>query len=129
MYAGDDYYWGREPNGFARLALEYLPEGAERRGLRAVDIGAGEGRDAVFFARHGLDVLAVDVAPNGLKKALRLARKEGVVLRVQEGDINHLVLDGPFDLVYSIGTVQYLQPENREEQFARTSENRQPLAE
>ena len=113
MYAGDEYYWGREPNGFARRALEFLPQSPKDAELRAVDLGAGEGRDAVFFAKNGLETLAVDVSPNGLEKALRLAREEGVSLRVERGDVDSLELEGPFDLVYSIGTIQYLSPENR----------------
>jgi len=126
MYAGDEYYWGREPNGFARRALELLPESADGAKARAVDIGAGEGRDAVFFAENGLDVLAVDVAPNGLEKALRLASESGVELRIQEGDVNTLELGGPFNLVYSIGAVQYLSPENREGRFGHFKERTAP---
>lgn len=116
MYAGESYYWGKEPNDFARCALEFLPE-IENRRLRAVDLGAGEGRDAVFFAERGLDVLAVDISPNGLRKALRLSRERGVELRVGQGDVNSLELEGPFDLIYSIGTIQHLSPENREQCF------------
>lgn len=126
MYAGDEYYWGREPNGFARRALELLPRGEEGAKPRAVDIGAGEGRDAVFFAENGLEVLAVDVSPNGLKRALRLAGERGVELRVQRGDVNALELGGPFDLVYSIGTIQYLSPENRPARFGHFKERTAP---
>lgn len=117
MYATDEYYWGKEPNDFARRTLEFVPEPPEGRLLRAVDVGAGESRDAVFFAERGLDVLAVDVSPNGLEKAARLARERGVELRVEQGDINSLELEELFDLVYSIGTIQYLLPENREARF------------
>jgi ubiquinone/menaquinone biosynthesis C-methylase UbiE len=75
IYAGTDYYWGTESNGFAGRAIGFLDG---REGLRALDLGAGEGRDAVFFAEHGLDTLAIDVSPNGLQKAERLARDRGV---------------------------------------------------
>lgn len=117
MYAGGEYYWGREPNEFARRTLEHLSRSPRRIGIRAVDIGAGEGRDSVFFAKKGLDVLAVDIASNGLRKALRLAREEGVGLRVEQGDAKCLELGGPFDLVYSIGAIQYLSPEHRPSRF------------
>lgn len=126
MYAGDEYYWGREPNGFARRALGLLARSARRAKPLAVDVGAGEGRDAVFFAENGLDVLAVEVAPNGLEKALRLADERGVGLRVRQGDVNSLELEGPFDLVYSIGTIQYLSPENRRERFGHFKERTAP---
>ena len=118
MYAGEDYYWGREPNAFALRVLEFLNPARREKSLKVVDLGAGEGRDAVFFAGHGLDVLAVDVAGNALKKAERLAREGGVRLRVRQGDVNTLALPGSFDLVYSIGAIQYLLPERREERFA-----------
>lgn len=118
MYAGAGYYWGRNPNGFAQRAVGFLPQdptGDHRP--RAVDLGAGEGRDAVYFAKAGLRVLAVDVAPNGLEKAVGLAREEGVELQVERGDMNTLELEGQFDLVYSIGAIQYLLPGNRSSRF------------
>lgn len=104
IYAGTGYYWGTEPNGFAGRALGFL---GGREDLRAVDLGAGEGRDAVFFAERGLDTLAVDISPNGLEKAARLAHEKGVEIETRQGDVNSLELEGGLDLVYSIGTVQY----------------------
>ena len=126
MYAGEEYYWGREPNGFAHRALELLPRSTKNDKPLAVDVGAGEGRDAVFFAENGLGTLAVDVSPNGLEKALRLARESGVELRVLQGDVNALELGEPFDLVYSIGAIQYLSPENRRERFGHFKDRTVP---
>lgn len=123
MYVGDDYYWGREPNEFARRIMRFLPRTPENRRLRSVDIGAGEGRDAVFFAGVGLNVLAVDVAPNGLKKAIRLAREMDVDLSVEQADINTLHLTRELDFIYSIGTLQYLLPENRSERLRHLQEH------
>lgn len=126
LYAGDEYYWGKQPNEFARLALNLLPESPGDVTPRAVDIGSGEGRDAVFFAKNGLDTLAVDIAPNGLEKTVRLARDEGVGVRVQRDDINTLRLVGRLDLVYSIGAIQYLEPGNRVGQFGHLRERTSP---
>ena len=124
MYAGEGYYWGKEPNSLARRSLELLPETTD--GLRAVDIGAGEGRDAVLFAAHGLETLAIDVAPNGLKKSARLAREKGGDLGVRQGDVNTLALSGALDLIYSIGTVQYVRPANRRRVFGLLQEHTSP---
>ena len=122
MYAGDEYYWGREPNDLAQRSLELLSPNAND-GLRAIDIGAGEGRDAVLFAVHGLETLAVDLSPNGLQKAARLAREKGVDLRVDQVDVNTLSLPGKFDLIYSIGTIQYVEPANRRAWFDHLKEH------
>ena len=112
-HSGEDYYWGKQPNGFARKALKFSCLDHKVSKLRAIDLGAGEGHDAIFFAQNGFDTLAVDVAPNGLKKAVRLAEESGVEVRVQQGDIDTFELVGGWDLIYSIGTIQYIEPQNR----------------
>lgn len=50
-------------------------------GQTALVPGAGEGRDAVFLARLGLDVTAVDMSVAGMDKTLELAAREGVTIR------------------------------------------------
>ena len=111
-YGREAFYWGTEPNTFAYTTAEHA-SGSET----VIDIGAGEGRDAVFFAERGFDVLAVDIAPNGLEKTKRLADERGVEVRTRVGDINSFELDDPVDVVYSIGTIQYLRPDERTERF------------
>ncbi len=126
VYSGEDYYWGKQPNEFAEKTLEFLRRDFDERRLRAVDFGAGEGRDAVLFALSGLDTLAVDVAPDGLKKAVRLARESGVEIRVEQGDINTFELVGKWDLIYSIGTIQYIEPQNRRSRFNHFQQHTSP---
>lgn len=50
--------------------------------------GSGEGRDAVFLARCGLDVLAVDLSPVGVEKTQALAAREGTALRAEVADLS-----------------------------------------
>lgn len=126
MYSENEYYWGREPNEFAKQGMKFLPRQPGNRRLRAVDIGAGEGRDAVFFAERGLDLLAVDAAPNGLEKANRLAEEKGVNLSTEQADINSLSLTRKFDLVYSTGALQYLLPANRTKRLRYFQEHTTP---
>jgi SAM-dependent methyltransferase len=126
MYSGDGYYWGTRPNEFALKALEFLRPGSGSSSQRAVDVGGGEGRDAVLFARNGLDTLAVDIASNGLRKAVRLAEKNGVEISVEQKDINTLELLGEWDLIYSIGTIQYLEPRNRRLKFSHFQQHTSP---
>ncbi|WP_458206881.1 methyltransferase domain-containing protein [Haladaptatus sp. NG-SE-30] len=113
VYGREEYYWGTDPNGLTEAVLEFAPD---RATPAAVDIGAGEGRDAVYLAEAGYSVLAVDPVSNGLDKAERLAEERGVEIQTREADVNDL--DFPaMDVVYSCGTLQYLRPENRERQF------------
>lgn len=123
IYAHEEYYWGTDHNDLAELAVEFAPE---RDDLSAIDVGAGEGRDSVYMAEQGLDVLAVDVAPNGLEKAQRLADERGVEIGTEPADVNDLELARPVDVVYAIGSVQYLRPENRSVQFDHFKDQTRP---
>lgn len=122
IYVGEEYYWGTEPNALAETALEFAPK---REAPAAVDLGAGEGRDAVHLAEEGYGVLAVDVVPNGLEKAERLADERGVTIQTRQADVNDLQF-AAVDVVYSCGALQYLRPENRERQFGRFKHDTTP---
>lgn len=109
-----EYIWGTDPSPLAREVSALLLPGA-----RVLDLGCGEGRDSVFFAARGFEVSAVDVSLAGLRKAERLARAQGVGIRWLHGDMARLRLEGPFDLVYSCGTIHYVPRHQRDRLFVR----------
>lgn len=79
-YVGEAYVFGTEPNTFL----------AEHCGMLkgpVLSISEGEGRNAVFLAERGLDVLGVDISPVALEKAEKLAQSRGVVIRTQIADL------------------------------------------
>jgi SAM-dependent methyltransferase len=75
LYAGDDPVWSGEPNG----AL--IDEIADSEPGRALDVGCGEGADAVWLAQRGWQVTALDIAAAALKRAEQHARQAGVQVR------------------------------------------------
>ncbi|MDX2438819.1 MAG: class I SAM-dependent methyltransferase [Acidobacteriota bacterium] len=81
-FSGSDFIYGTEPAGFLADNVELLPAKG-----RALDVAAGEGRNAVFLARHGLEVEAVDISEVGLEKAQRLADAAGVTIRTIVADL------------------------------------------
>ena len=79
-YQAVDRLWSTEPNAvLAGLAAE-LPPG------RALDLGAGEGRNAIWLAKLGWRVTALDVSGVALARAAQRAAHEGVHLECVEGD-------------------------------------------
>ncbi|HQR26046.1 MAG TPA: class I SAM-dependent methyltransferase [Nocardioides sp.] len=68
-YAGREPVWSVEPNQF--VARECTDLASEPR--RAVDLAAGEGRNAIWLARQGWEVTAVDFSRTGLEKGRQLA--------------------------------------------------------
>ena len=98
-YAAGEYVWTVTVNRFVEEHLRDLPPG------RAVDLGAGEGRNAVWLARQGWDVTAVDFSAAGLEKGRRLAADHGVAVTFVEADATTWAPDEPVDLV----VLAYLQ--------------------
>ena len=109
-YEGDGYYWGTEPAGFCDELMRLCPPS---EGKKVLDIGCGEGKDAVYMASKGYEVTAFDLTENGIRKTKRLAEKRGVKINAYVDDINTFKTDEQFDVIYSSGTVQYLFDENK----------------
>ncbi|WP_018950405.1 bifunctional 2-polyprenyl-6-hydroxyphenol methylase/3-demethylubiquinol 3-O-methyltransferase UbiG [Thioalkalivibrio sp. ALMg11] len=96
-YAEDDYVYGTEPNDFLRAAVANVPRG------RALCLAEGEGRNAVFLAQQGFDVLAVDSSAVGLQKAQRLAGDRGVQIETLVVDLaDYAIEPDSWDLIVSI---------------------------
>src|ERR1051326_2902077 len=83
LYSKDEYYFGIEPNDFLRERFAAIPAGGE-----VLCLAEGEGRNAVFLARQGYRVTAVDVSAVGLRKATLLARKHSVGLSVVDAALS-----------------------------------------
>jgi tellurite methyltransferase len=109
----DRYIWGTAPSALARAVIGELAGRAQ-----VLDIGTGEGRDAVFFAAAGHRVTGIDIALAGLGKARRLAASRGVRIDWVAADLAQLPLRGAFDLVFSCGAIHYVPRPARAELFA-----------
>lgn len=111
-YRTPGYYWGKLPSKTCFKVLELMPPG---RPLRLLDIGCGEGRNAVFFARNGYHVSAFDLSQTGVDKTKALAEEAGVDIEVFKADLVGYRLDEPYDVLHASGVLQYIPPELREE--------------
>jgi tellurite methyltransferase len=113
-YAGEDFYWGKEPSSMAPRVLEALTPSAGFH-PKLIDIGCGEGRDIVYFARHGFAVVGLDLSAVGLEKAQQYAAEAGVEIETVHADITDYELEGLYDIVFSTGTLQFLPVETRQQ--------------
>lgn len=80
-YAQGELVWGAGPNRFVAAEVADLPRG------RAIDLAAGECRNAIWLAEQGFDVEAVDFSRTGLDKGRQLAAERGVTLAFREADL------------------------------------------
>jgi SAM-dependent methyltransferase len=73
--------------GAAPTPLVVAEAGRFAAGARVVDLGAGEGRNALFLARRGCRVVALDFAETGLAKARAWAARDGLALETERADL------------------------------------------
>lgn len=122
-YRGDAYFWGINPSRMCLHVLEHMPP---TRRLKLLDIGCGEGKDAVFFARCGYEVSAFDISEAGLDKVRRLADSAGVQVRAFQANLWDFRLTEPYDILFSSGVLHYIKPELRQEIMGNYREHIRP---
>ena len=81
-YAEPGYAYGTEPNAFLVSQRRYL-----KPGMKTLAVADGEGRNGVWLAQQGLDVLSVDASEIGLRKAQELAGDRGVKIHTEKVDL------------------------------------------
>jgi 2-polyprenyl-3-methyl-5-hydroxy-6-metoxy-1,4-benzoquinol methylase len=99
-YRRKDFVWTVEPNRFLVEAAAGLPPG------RALDLAAGEGRNAVWLATLGWTVTAVDWSQVAVDKGRRRADHAGVEVEWVVDDLTRWRSPGP---IYDLVTIVYLQ--------------------
>ncbi len=94
---GGDRVWSGNPNGALVAEIAELAPG------RALDVGAGEGGDAVWLAERGWAVTASDISGQGLARAAAEADRRGLAIECLHVDANALDAFEPdrYDLVTS----------------------------
>lgn len=112
-YAGEEYHFGTDPNAFLVSQQSLL-----KRGMSCLAVADGEGRNGVWLAEHGLDVLSVDSSPVAQEKARKLAQQRGVTVEFEQVDLMQWTWgENRFDMVAAI-FIQFASPDLREQMFA-----------
>lgn len=97
-FAEKGYAYGTEPNEFLVSQKHLL-----KPGLKALAVADGEGRNGVWLAQQGLDVLSVDQSVVGLAKARELAAQRKVSIRTEQTDLTTWKWpEDEFDVVVAI---------------------------
>jgi cyclopropane fatty-acyl-phospholipid synthase-like methyltransferase len=112
-YAGEEYHFGIEPNAFLVEQRALL-----KPGMRCLAVADGEGRNGVWLAEHGLEVLSVDSSHVAQAKAKKLAHERGVAMMFEQVDLLHWDWgENDFDVVVAI-FIQFVTSPEREQMFA-----------
>jgi len=114
LYATTPNALGKPTKTFVEFFRHY-----DHANARILDVGCGQGRDALFIARHGHSVVGVDLSPNGVKDMIDAANMEGLVVEGIVADIATFSPEGIFDVIVIDRTLHMLDKKPRMEALDR----------
>ncbi len=117
-YSSDQFYYGIAPNQFLAEEVEHLQN-------PILSLGEGEGRNGVFLAEKGFDLLGVDNSQVGLDKAHLLAKKRGVTIETLKIDLNEY--EPPAEHFGSVISIfAHMPSENRQKIYKKVIKTLKP---
>lgn len=111
-FSATDYIFGEAPNEFLARQKGRLPKTG-----RALAVSDGEGRNGVWLAEQGLDVVSMDFSPKAQEKARALAARRGVKLTTELADIFAYPWPTAAYDVIAVVFIQYMGPAERTKVF------------
>jgi SAM-dependent methyltransferase len=102
VYKSDNAFFGEEHSNFATFCFNYMI--TNKHVKKILDLGAGHGRDSIFFASNGYKVKALDYSAIAVEILTRTANEKRLPIKSMVFDVKNNPLpfpDGHFDAVYS----------------------------
>ncbi len=88
-----------------KAAAEIVPP------CKTIDLGCGQGRNALYLSLLGFDVTAVDYNPGGVQALADMAAQEGLDLKAGVYDLNAAALPETYDFIFATVVFMFLQAE------------------
>ncbi|WP_137939752.1 class I SAM-dependent methyltransferase [Chitinivorax sp. B] len=107
-YAVEPALFGMPYPEFAKLVATFPPTG------NALDLGCGQGRDALLLARHGLQVTAMDTSAVGVAQMVSQAMEQGLQVRGMVGDAFDFLPPQSYDVIVLNGILHFGEDWERE---------------
>ncbi|AKS46801.1 Methyltransferase domain-containing protein [Octadecabacter temperatus] len=103
LYASEAHALGEQTAAIATFIA-----GLSFKSARILDVGCGQGRDALPLARAGHDVTGVDLSPSGVEAMCAEAAQDGLNITGHVADITEYTPDGAFDILLIDRTLHML---------------------
>jgi len=106
QYGEKKCLWGLSPRPLLIKNIGEVPVG------KALDLGVGEGRNALFLAREGFHVTGIDISPKSIEKFLDLAKERGLTVEGLVMDIlDFEFTPDAYNLIVATNTLHFLRKE------------------
>ena len=107
-----DYFYGTKANKFLSSKIELM----KNKG-KLLCLGEGEGRNAIFFAKNGFEVSAIDASDVGLSKLELRSKEECLEIKTICMDLNYWEVNEKYDVI--VASYLHMFKEEREELFKK----------
>lgn len=108
-------FYQDNPRGLGEPTREFVEffNSFPKRKAKVLDIGCGQGRDALFIARLGHSIVAVDMSPSGISDLQKDADAENLNITTEVADICLYEIQDDFDVIVVDRTLHMLNPKDR----------------
>lgn len=116
-----DYFYGTKANEFLASKIELI-----KNKKKLLCLGEGEGRNAIFFAKNGFEVSAIDASDVGLAKLELRSKEENLNVKTFCMDLNHWETSEKYDVI--VASYLHMFKDEREELFKKIEDSLNPNA-
>lgn len=117
LFSAKPYVRGKASSDFA------LEASVLAMGNSVLDLGCGEGQDAVTFAEKGYCVTAIDASTSAIAHAKRLAAERGLQIRwICDNIQSFSCWDGQYDFIYADGLLHFFEADKLSEVIGKMQE-------
>ncbi len=117
VHGGKALLWGLKPNFITKTSLKCL------KGNKILDLGVGEGRDALFLAKRGFTVTGVDISAVALGVLKQKAHQQRVKLRLKHSLIEDFSYPEKQDAIYSLNALHFIKRKDIKKVISTMKEN------
>ena len=114
-----DYFYGLNPNRFLASQINLL-----KNHKKLLCLGEGEGRNAIFFAKNGFEVSAIDASNLGLEKLQNRAIEEKLDIKTICMDLNDWEVTKKYDVI--VASYLHMYKNEREKLFQKIEDSLNP---
>lgn len=104
-YKKSNCLWGLKPNKYVTQIPKIIKSG------KVLDVGVGEGRNALFLAKQGFEVAGIDISKEAVNKFLKFAKKENLDVRGIVSDIVDFKFEAKYDIIICVATLHLVSKE------------------
>ena len=115
-FSRDGFLYGLKPNAFIASKIKSMP-----RDAKVLCLGEGEGRNAIFLAKRGFKVTAIDASNIGLEKLEKRAKEENLDIKTICMDLNEWQVDEKYDVI--VASYLHMYKSERVELFNKIEES------